>query len=187
MGIWAKIFRSKIERYLCEFLILFVPFLLIFNILIWRKETRWMPAALITTISLSILIIALIIWSLIIYRRYRTLKVAGQVIKELNIEDEEEEVVFDTLENYKRKLKPQIKPPKESTGRKTRKRALTKAQDQVNLLQISITTCLICKLEIRQDQATKQCPNCDSLCHKNHLLNWLEEHNNCPVCSQAIR
>ncbi|TET27314.1 MAG: hypothetical protein E3J70_12170 [Candidatus Heimdallarchaeota archaeon] len=184
MGTWAKIFRSQLERYLYEILVVFVPFLLIFNILIWRRETRWMPAALITTIVLSILIIALIIWSLIIYRRYRTLRVAE---REPIIEVLEEEEVFAIIENYKRKLQPQIIQPKESTGRKTRKRALTKAQDQVDLLQKSISTCLICKLEIRQNQATKQCPNCDSLFHKNHLLNWLEEHNNCPVCSQAIR
>jgi hypothetical protein len=42
--------------------------------------------------------------------------------------------------------------------------------------------CGICKLTFNQGQTAIFCPNCETLFHKDHLTNWLESANHCPVC-----
>ncbi len=46
--------------------------------------------------------------------------------------------------------------------------------------------CSICKLDLRKKQRIVQCPYCYALFHYDHLYNWLEKNNNCPVCSKEI-
>lgn len=42
--------------------------------------------------------------------------------------------------------------------------------------------CGICKLEIRENQTAYQCPNCKTVFHAEHILNWLLKEPNCPIC-----
>ena len=48
-------------------------------------------------------------------------------------------------------------------------------------------TCSICKLEIREKQSVCQCPYCEYLFHKEHIMDWLETQNDCPVCNNIIQ
>jgi hypothetical protein len=46
--------------------------------------------------------------------------------------------------------------------------------------------CMVCKLFLKKGDDILQCPVCERLYHKNHLLEWIRKHNNCPVCSQQL-
>lgn len=53
--------------------------------------------------------------------------------------------------------------------------------------QIKEEKCSICKLELRKNQDILQCPECQALFHKEHLIDWLETKKDCPVCHVVIR
>jgi len=42
--------------------------------------------------------------------------------------------------------------------------------------------CAICKLALEKTDEIWRCPYCQKLFHKEHLLMWLKQHQNCPVC-----
>lgn len=46
--------------------------------------------------------------------------------------------------------------------------------------------CSVCKLMIRANQTALECPKCGALFHKNHIYEWLEEHDDCPICNHKI-
>ena len=46
--------------------------------------------------------------------------------------------------------------------------------------------CMICKLDLREENEILQCPFCRSLFHKEHLEEWLTIKKTCPVCSQKF-
>jgi Zn finger protein HypA/HybF involved in hydrogenase expression len=46
--------------------------------------------------------------------------------------------------------------------------------------------CMVCKLSFKREKDILQCPICESLYHKEHLLDWIRTHKNCPVCSQSL-
>ena len=46
--------------------------------------------------------------------------------------------------------------------------------------------CMVCKLSFKTKKDILQCPICESLFHKEHLLDWIRIHQNCPVCSQKL-
>jgi hypothetical protein len=47
--------------------------------------------------------------------------------------------------------------------------------------------CGICKLEIRDDQAIRQCLYCKTIFHEEHILSWLDSNFDCPVCDRRIK
>ena len=48
-------------------------------------------------------------------------------------------------------------------------------------------TCPVCKLAIKDNEAmVMQCPQCLSLYHGEHFIEWLMEHRTCPVCTFEI-
>ena len=46
--------------------------------------------------------------------------------------------------------------------------------------------CMVCKLSFKNMDKILQCPVCESLYHKEHLLDWIRIHKNCPVCTQKL-
>lgn len=46
--------------------------------------------------------------------------------------------------------------------------------------------CPICKLQLRKEEKIIQCKTCHSLFHKKHLIDWLTEHTDCPVCQTKL-
>ncbi len=46
--------------------------------------------------------------------------------------------------------------------------------------------CSICKLDLRKKQTIVQCPKCHALFHNDHLSNWFEKNNDCPVCDEIL-
>ena len=44
--------------------------------------------------------------------------------------------------------------------------------------------CVICKLPFGNNQKILFCPNCESLFHEEHLVSWLSNHTNCPICAR---
>lgn len=46
--------------------------------------------------------------------------------------------------------------------------------------------CAVCKLSIKKNKDILHCPNCKTLFHKDHLIDWLEQKNNCPICKKPL-
>ena len=46
--------------------------------------------------------------------------------------------------------------------------------------------CMICKLPFQEEQLIFECPECKSLFHIDHLVDWMLENNDCPVCGYKI-
>ncbi len=46
--------------------------------------------------------------------------------------------------------------------------------------------CMVCKLFLSKKDKILQCPICESLYHKDHLLEWITAKKKCPVCSQVL-
>ncbi len=46
--------------------------------------------------------------------------------------------------------------------------------------------CMVCKLVFKRKDEILQCPVCESFYHKEHLLDWIRVHSNCPVCNQQL-
>lgn len=51
---------------------------------------------------------------------------------------------------------------------------------------ISATTCVVCheKVDFARDEILK-CPHCGCISHRLCTINYIEKHNNCPVCNNA--
>jgi uncharacterized membrane protein len=49
------------------------------------------------------------------------------------------------------------------------------------------TICAICKLGLKNEMQALQCPFCKSIFHITHLLTWMYEHQNCPVCKEQLK
>jgi len=80
-----------------------------------------------------------------------------------------------------------------------RKQALQVAQGKQEGMQItknlsvieytgSLTAdvCMVCKLFLNDNDKILQCPICESLYHRDHLLEWVKVKKRCPVCSQVL-
>ncbi len=46
--------------------------------------------------------------------------------------------------------------------------------------------CGICKLTFNHGQIAIFCPQCETLYHKDHLINWFQTNNHCPICQYII-
>ncbi|HUT80744.1 MAG TPA: hypothetical protein VMZ29_06020 [Candidatus Bathyarchaeia archaeon] len=46
--------------------------------------------------------------------------------------------------------------------------------------------CMVCKLFLTPKDSILQCPTCESLYHKDHLLTWITSKQRCPVCSKEL-
>jgi hypothetical protein len=46
--------------------------------------------------------------------------------------------------------------------------------------------CMVCKLFLKEKDKILQCPVCESLYHRDHLLEWITVKKKCPVCSQVL-
>ncbi|TFF84007.1 hypothetical protein EU523_01910 [Candidatus Heimdallarchaeota archaeon] len=47
-------------------------------------------------------------------------------------------------------------------------------------------TCGICKLNIKKGALKLQCPSCKTLFHSRHLVDWLKDHKECPICKEKL-
>jgi hypothetical protein len=47
--------------------------------------------------------------------------------------------------------------------------------------------CMISKLAIKPEDDVVQCMNCNSYFLKRYLIEWLKNHENCPVCQTILR
>ncbi len=46
--------------------------------------------------------------------------------------------------------------------------------------------CMICKLSLRKNQEIIKCPFCHSYFHSEHLQEWLQIADDCPVCNKSL-
>lgn len=46
--------------------------------------------------------------------------------------------------------------------------------------------CMVCKLSLTKQDEILQCPKCESLFHKEHLLEWITIKKSCPVCHYVL-
>ncbi|MBD3190289.1 MAG: hypothetical protein GF308_06580 [Candidatus Heimdallarchaeota archaeon] len=53
--------------------------------------------------------------------------------------------------------------------------------------EINDNLCRICKLRLEANEEVLQCQKCHSLFHGIHLLYWLKERENCPVCGTKLK
>ncbi len=47
--------------------------------------------------------------------------------------------------------------------------------------------CMICKLALRNNQEILICPFCQSFFHEEHLQDWLQLADDCPVCKNLLK
>lgn len=47
--------------------------------------------------------------------------------------------------------------------------------------------CMVCDLELTQDDNVVWCPHCGNPAHRTHLLEWIHVKNRCPVCEERLR
>ncbi len=47
--------------------------------------------------------------------------------------------------------------------------------------------CMVSKLDIKPEDETVQCLNCNSYFIKGYIIEWLKNHENCPVCQAILR
>jgi len=45
---------------------------------------------------------------------------------------------------------------------------------------------MICKLALRNNQEILICPFCQSYFHEEHLQEWLQIADDCPVCKNSL-
>ncbi len=65
----------------------------------------------------------------------------------------------------------------------------TRIMDKLNLCpecNSEIKTCIVCKGYFEHDDQLGECPNCNSIAHKDHLQAWLLIKNECPICKSEI-
>ncbi|WEU39991.1 MAG: hypothetical protein OdinLCB4_005845 [Candidatus Odinarchaeum yellowstonii] len=46
--------------------------------------------------------------------------------------------------------------------------------------------CIVCALEIKEGDERIYCPYCGSAAHRDHILEWLKTHSNCPYCNRKL-
>ena len=51
---------------------------------------------------------------------------------------------------------------------------------------LTVDVCMVCKLFLEKNDKILQCPICESLYHRDHLLEWIKIKKRCPVCSQVL-
>ena len=74
---------------------------------------------------------------------------------------------------------------------KSEVRITGKFLEKAKLVDISILSkklcCMICKLPFQEEQMIFECSECRSLFHVDHLMDWLLENNDCPVCGYKLK
>ncbi|NHJ86416.1 MAG: hypothetical protein FK734_13210 [Asgard group archaeon] len=48
-------------------------------------------------------------------------------------------------------------------------------------------TCSVCKLPITFGAETSQCPSCENIAHREHLLEWTKVKGSCPICQAPLK
>lgn len=61
------------------------------------------------------------------------------------------------------------------------------SQFELKTEQSKNITCAICYQKITDHDKIIRCPSCDVAFHKNHLLQWVFDHQTCPVCKAKLR
>jgi predicted RNA-binding Zn-ribbon protein involved in translation (DUF1610 family) len=46
--------------------------------------------------------------------------------------------------------------------------------------------CMVCNLDLNQDDDVAWCPHCGSPAHRTHLLEWIHVKNSCPICGKHL-
>jgi len=47
--------------------------------------------------------------------------------------------------------------------------------------------CSVCKLPISFGVETAECPHCENIAHREHLLEWIKVKGSCPVCQRHLK
>ena len=53
--------------------------------------------------------------------------------------------------------------------------------------EFSNLTCVLCKQKIENCLKIGLCPQCNAIFHLNHLEEWIEENDNCPICQFEVK
>jgi hypothetical protein len=46
--------------------------------------------------------------------------------------------------------------------------------------------CMVCNLELNENDDVVWCPHCGDPAHKTHLLEWIRMRNTCPICGKHL-
>jgi hypothetical protein len=47
--------------------------------------------------------------------------------------------------------------------------------------------CMVCKLELKDEQDIIYCPYCKGPAHISHLLEWVHMNGTCPICQMRLK
>ena len=60
-------------------------------------------------------------------------------------------------------------------------------QEKCPNCEIEPVVCSVCKLPISFGSSTLQCPHCENIAHKEHLLEWIKVKGSCPICQSKLQ
>ncbi len=52
---------------------------------------------------------------------------------------------------------------------------------------VETVQCSVCKLPISFGVGTAECPHCENIAHREHLLEWIKVKGSCPVCQRHLK
>ncbi|TFG08728.1 MAG: hypothetical protein EU539_01385 [Promethearchaeota archaeon] len=76
----------------------------------------------------------------------------------------------------------QINPSAENTEAAI----LDKKRDTIRISTASKSKCVVCGKDIEIFDDVAGCPICQAKAHRQHLLEWINEHHSCPVCKKSL-
>jgi predicted RNA-binding Zn-ribbon protein involved in translation (DUF1610 family) len=66
------------------------------------------------------------------------------------------------------------------------RQGITRTKTQKVLSNDVVSTCMVCGQELKVRDSLAWCPHCGGSAHRDHLLEYLHVHGQCPACSQHL-
>lgn len=105
------------------------------------------------------------------------------------VEQSQKEQLQQTLEEQREQAR--LEEPHNNTSIRTKQKQYQEIEiSRILLFKGKIkknSKCGICKLTIRIEQEIYQCPNCRNLFHSQHLKEWFQNEQNCPICNHSLK
>lgn len=61
-----------------------------------------------------------------------------------------------------------------------------KPKDHVGAVTEHGEKCMVCNLQLTEDDNVVWCPHCGNTAHRTHLLEWIHVKNKCPKCGEHL-
>jgi predicted RNA-binding Zn-ribbon protein involved in translation (DUF1610 family) len=66
------------------------------------------------------------------------------------------------------------------------RQGMTRTKTQKVLSSDVVGTCTVCRQELKARDSLAWCPHCGGSAHRDHMLEYLHVHSQCPACSEHL-